>query len=81
MNWDFFDIVQAGMEKGYKSKWAVYQAVHKKIPITIDDLKELGEFYNHKSLWAYHTAMEFKIPIKRKKIGMKKNEQPGTAFL
>jgi hypothetical protein len=65
MNWDFFDIVQTGFERGYKAVWAVHQAKAKAIPLTIDDLKELGELYGHKRLWAYHTALEFKIPIKK----------------
>lgn len=65
MNWDFFDIVTEALDKGYKSKWAVYRAVEKGLPVTIDDIKELGEIYKHKTIWAYHTAIEFNIPIKR----------------
>ena len=65
MNWDFFDIVDEGMQKGYKSKWAIHKAVHENIPLTIEDLKELGDFYGHKKLWAYHAALEFDIPIKK----------------
>lgn len=70
MNWEFFDIVEIAMERGYKSVWAVYQAQARNIPITLDDLKELGEIYNHKPKWAIYTAQKFEIPpfdFKKKK--------------
>jgi hypothetical protein len=61
MNWDFFDIVEEGVQKGYKSKWAVYKAINSGIEITMDDLIELAEIYRHKKLWAYYTAKEFNL--------------------
>lgn len=76
MNWEFFDIVEIAMERGYKSVWAVHQAQARKIPIILDDLKELGEIYNHKPKWAIYTAQKFEIPpfdFKKKKQ-QRKNE-------
>jgi hypothetical protein len=64
MNWAFFDIVQEGFDKGYKAKWAIYRAEEFGIPLTIDDLKELGEMHGFKTMWAYYMAKEFGIPIK-----------------
>lgn len=68
MNWDFFDIVEVGMSKGYKSIWAVYEAEKQRVPITLDDIKELGEMYNHKPMWAVYTAQKFGIaPFNKQK--------------
>lgn len=62
MNWEFFNIVEEGITRGYKAKWAIYRAIDFGIPLTLEDIKELGEAYGHKRLWAYYTAKEFGIP-------------------
>lgn len=64
MNWDFFDIVQEGRNRGYKAKWALYQAQSLDIPICLADVKELGEMYGFKPMWAFYMAREFEIPYK-----------------
>lgn len=66
MNWDFFDIVEIGISKGYKAKWALYQAKALGIPLDIDDIRELRQYYGHKNMWTYYMAKEFEIPIKKK---------------
>lgn len=69
MNWDFFDIVQNGMNRGYKAKWTLYEAKKLGIPICLADVVELGEIYGFKPMWAFYMVREFQIPYKVKQQG------------
>ena len=61
MNWEVFDLVNIAIDQGYKSIWIVYQATRRNIPISLDDIKEIGEIYGHKPRWALYTAQQFEI--------------------
>jgi hypothetical protein len=70
MNWEFFDLMEEALNKGFKSKWVLYRAKEFGIKFTLEDIKELGEAYRHKPRWAYYMAIEFEV------LGFKKQEPP-----